>query len=159
MVRYAQAVKGQASTVKKHLPFVCPDTNYIERMIGSSEAIVILAKDEEAIVGAVGGWLKGTPSGYDVEDETLKQHGAYHEAHLCWIGVSEEYREKGIGVTLIKKVCDWAREKGRKKIWTEAQRETTDFDAVAFYKRLGFKEIGCFRDNDGEEHVTMLKQL
>jgi ribosomal protein S18 acetylase RimI-like enzyme len=159
LVRYFQALKGEASTVKKYLPFVCPNVEYIERMIGSPEAIVILAKNKDAIVGAIGGWLKGTPSGYDVEDKALRQHVAYDEAHLCWIAVKEEYREKRIGSTLAERVCSWARMKGKKKIWTEAQRKTTDFDSVTFYKKVGFKEIGSFRDEKGEEYVTMLKQL
>ena len=105
MVRYVRAVKGEASTVKGHLPFVCPDVEYIERMIGSSEAIVIVAKDKDVMVGAAGGWLTGTPSGYDIEDGVLRQHGAYDEAHLYWIAVKEEYGEKGIGSTLIERVC------------------------------------------------------
>ena len=159
MVRYVQAVKHEASTVKKHLPVVCPDIKYIEKMIGSSEAIVILAKHKDAIVGAAGGWLKGTPSGYDIEDEALKQHGAYDEAHLCWIAVKEEYREKGIGSTLVERVCDWARHREKRKIWTEVLQKTTDFDSVAFYQKLGFKVIGNFRDDKGEEYVSMFKHL
>jgi ribosomal protein S18 acetylase RimI-like enzyme len=159
LVRYVQALKGEGSTVKKYLPFVCPNAEYIERMLGNSEAIVILAKNNDAIVGAVGGWLKGTPSGHDVEDEALRQHGAYSEAHLCWIAVKEEYREKRIGSTLVQRVCTWARKKGKKKIWTEAQRKTTDFDSVTFYKKVGFKEVRSFLDEKGEEYLTMLKQL
>jgi GNAT superfamily N-acetyltransferase len=73
--------------------------------------------------------------------------------------VREEYREKGIGSTLVERVCNWAKKKGKKKIWTEVSRRTSDFDTVAFYKKLGFKEIGTFRDKNGEEYVTMLKQL
>lgn len=57
LIKYVQAVEGQASTVKKHLPFLCPDVNYIERMLDKPETLVILAKDENAIVGVVGGWL------------------------------------------------------------------------------------------------------
>jgi hypothetical protein len=87
LVRYVQAVKGQAPTIKEHLPLLCPDVDYLERMLGSSEAIVFWVKDRDEIVGVVGGWLEGTPSGYDVEDETLRQHGSYHEAHLDWIAV------------------------------------------------------------------------
>ena len=159
LVRYVQAVKGQGSEIKEHLPFLCPDVDYLERMLGSSEALVILAKDKDAVVGVVGGWLKGTPSGYDVEDKTLRRHGAYHEAHLDWMAVNEKYREKGIGSALVERIGNWAKEKYKKKIWIEVSRKTSDFDTVAFYKKLGFKEIGVFRDQKGEEYVTMLKQL
>jgi GNAT superfamily N-acetyltransferase len=159
LVRYVQASRCEASTIKEYLPFVCPNEEYIERMIDNSEAIVILAKNKDVIIGAVGGWLKGTPSGYSVEDKALRQHGAYNQAHLCWIAVKEEYREKRIGSTLLEIVCNWASKNDKKKIWTEAQRKTTDFDSMTFYKKAGFKEIAGFQDEKGEECVTMLKQL
>ena len=154
LVTYVQAAKGEASTVKKHLPFVWADVNYIERMLGREESIVILAKDKDAIVGVVGGWLEGIPSGYDVEDRSLKQHNAYHEAHLDWIAVKEEHQETGVGTTLVGKVCNWARERGKKKIWTEASRNT-----IIFYRKLGFQEVGRFFDEEKEENVTMIKNL
>jgi len=159
MFKYIQAVKGQASEIKKSLPFLCPDVDYIKRMLANSEAVVFLAKDNNEIVGVVGGWLRGTPSGYDVEDEILKEHGAYNEAHLDWIAVKEEYRVKGIGSTFIEKICDWAKEQGKKKIWVEVSQETSDFETVSFYTDHGFTEIGAFRDQNGEEFATMLKQL
>lgn len=100
------------------------------------------------------GWLEGTPSGYDIEDKSLKQHNAYHEAHLDWIAVKEEYEEKGVGTTLVGKVCNWARARGKKKIWTEASRDT-----ITFYQKPGFKEISRFTDEKEEEHVTMVRLL
>ena len=146
MVKYVEAVKGQGSTLKECLPFLCPDVDYLERMLGCSDAVVIMAKDGDAIVGVVGGWLEGTPSG--------------HEAHLDWIAVKEEYREKGIGSALVERICNWARERSKEKIWTEALRKTSIFEeTVTFYNKLGFKEIGTFRDQKGEEYVTMLRQL
>jgi len=154
LVQYIQAIRRQASILKEQLPFLCPDEDYIEKMLHSTEAIVILAKDKDTIVGVVGGWLEGTPSGYDIEDIALRQHEAFHEAHLDWMAVKEEYREKGIGTTLVERVCSWAKEKGKKKIWTE-----TSGDAIAFYKKLGFKEISRFQSKKREQLVTMLKQL
>jgi len=159
LVSYALAGKGDAPMLKEHLPVVCPDVDYIERMLSSPEAIVILVKDKAAVVGAVGGWLEGTPSGYEVEDEILREHNAYHEAHLDWIAVAEEYRERRIGATLVQKVCKWAREHDKKKIWTEISLKTSVFDITTFYEKLGFKQIGRFRGEKGEEYITMLKEL
>jgi len=146
--------------LKNHLPFICPNVDYIEKMLTTQVAIVIVAEDRRVPIGAVGGWLKGTPSGYEEEDKALSQHGAYDEAHLCWIAVKKEYRKKGIGTTLIQQVCKWALEKGKKKIWTEISTKTNPFEIpVAFYKKLGFKQIGEFHDEKGEKYVTMLKEL
>ena len=160
MARYIQAVKGDATMLKDHLPFICPDIDYIERMLTTPEAIVIFAEDRGIPIGAVGGWLKGTPSGYEEEDEALRQHDAYDEAHLCWIAVKKEYRKKGIGTALIQMVCKWASERGKKKIWTEISTKTNPFEIpIAFYKELDFKQIEEFFDKKGEEYVTMLKEL
>jgi len=159
MVTYALATKGDASMLKKHMPITCPDVNYIERMLSSPEAIVILAKDKANVVEAVGGWLEGTPSGHEAEDNALRAHNAYHEAHLDWIAVAEKYREKRIGATLVQRVCEWALKHGKKKIWTEIAPKTSIFDVAGFYEKLGFKQIGRFRDEKGEDYATMLKEL
>lgn len=160
MVTYALAAKGDASMLRKRLPIICPDENYLERMLSSPEAIVIVAKDEAATVGAVGGWLEGTPSGHEVEDNILKEHDAYHEGHLDWLAVAEEYRSKRIGATLVEKVCEWALKHGKKKVWTEISAKTRALEPpIAFYEKLGFKKIGRFSDEKGEEYVTMLKEL
>lgn len=153
-------MKGDGATLKNHLPFVCPDVDYIERMLTTPEAIVFFAEDKGIPVGAVGGWLKGTPSGYKEEDKALRRHNAYNEAHLCWIAVKKEYRKKRIGTTLVQKVCTWALEKGKKKIWTEISSTRDPFEfPIAFYRKLGFKHIGDFHDEKGEKYVTMLKEL
>lgn len=154
MIEYVQAVKGEASIIKRHLPFLCPDRDYIEKMLNNPEAIVIFAKDRGLIVGVIGGWLQGTPSGYAEEDSVLREWGAYGEAHLDWIAVKEEYRERGIGANLVRRVCNWAKENAKTKIWTESSR-----DMVEFYEKHGFKRIGCFIDENGEETLTMLKEI
>jgi len=153
-------MKGDGTMLKNHLPFICPDVDYIERMLASPDAIVFFAEDKRVSVGAVGGWLKGTPSGYEEEDKALRQNNGYNETHLCWIAVKKEYRQKGIGATLIQKVCEWALERGKKKIWTEVSTRAIPFEIpTAFYKKLGFKQIGEFLDEKGQKYVTMLKEL
>jgi len=159
-MRYIQAVKGTGAMLKGHLPFICPNTDYIEKMLATQEAIVIFAEDNGVPVGATGGWLEGTPSGYEEEDNALRQHDAYYEAHLCWIAVKKEYRKKGIGTTLIQKVCKWALERGKKKIWTEISTKANPFEIpTGFYKKMGFKQICKFFNEKGEEYITMVKQL
>lgn len=146
--------------LKNHLPFICPDIDYIERMLATKEAIVVFAEDKGVPIGAVGGWLKGTPSGYEEEDKVLRQHDAYNQAHLCWIVVKKEYRNKGIGTVLIQKVCKWALKRGLKKIWAEISTKAYPFEIpIAFCRKLGFKQIGKFFDEKGEEYVTMVKEL
>jgi len=155
-----QAMKGDAIKLKTHLPFICPDIDFIEKMLASPEAIVIFAEDKGVPVGAAGGWLKGTPSGYEEEDGALRRYAAYDEAHICWIAVKKEYRRKRIGTTLIQKICEWAWERGKKKVWTEISTETNPFEVpISFYKKLDFKKIAEFRSEKGEKYLTMLKKL
>jgi predicted GNAT family N-acyltransferase len=51
-------------------------------------------------------------------------------------------------------VCRWAKENDKKKIWTESPK-----DMVEFYEKHGFKKIGSFVYENGEEYLTMLKEL
>jgi ribosomal protein S18 acetylase RimI-like enzyme len=151
LIEYVRAVKGQAQNIKETLPFLCPDVGYVEKMLSDSKAVVILAKDKSNIVGVVGGWLEGIPSEYKDEDKILREHGAYSEAHLDWIAVKEEYRERGVGANLVQKVCDWAR---KEKIWVEASK-----DKAEFYEKQSLMLIGRFIGEKEEELSTMLKQL
>jgi len=139
-------VKGEARSIKENIPFLCPDIKYIERMLNSSKAIVIVAKDKNNTVGVVGGWLEGTPSGYEDEDIILREYSAYSEAHLGWVAVKEKYREKGLRANLVQRICYWARKNKKKKIWVETSK-----DEAEFYEKQSFKLIGRFMNEKGEE--------
>lgn len=66
--------------------------------------------------------------------------------HVGELGVQvlEEYRNKGIGTSLIKELINWGSEnKIIKKINLRVRRDNTN--AIHVYKKLGFKEEGIFR--------------
>lgn len=57
-----------------------------------------------------------------------------------YIGVSSEYRTKGIGKMLIDSAADWAKQQGANRLYLEAFWGNTE--AVKFYKKNGFVEVG-----------------
>ncbi len=60
-------------------------------------------------------------------------------AELQNMGVSPDYRSKGIGSMLVKKCLEWAKLKGYQKMYVSAYFGNKD--AIKFYKKNGFSEI------------------
>ncbi len=56
------------------------------------------------------------------------------------IGVSSEYRSRGIGKMLIDAAIEWAKQQGIGRLYLEACWGNTE--AVKFYKNNGFVEVG-----------------
>jgi len=55
------------------------------------------------------------------------------------MGVSPEFRSKGVGTLLIKQAKDWARKQGYQKIFVNSYFNNQK--AIEFYQRNGMKEI------------------
>lgn len=65
------------------------------------------------------------------------------EAELLLIGVSPEYRRQGIGKALLDNAMDCARARGACKLHLEVRQGN---DAVGFYNRAGFQQVGRRHD-------------
>ncbi len=55
------------------------------------------------------------------------------------MGVSPDFRSKGIGVQLVDKCLELAKKKGYQKVYVNAYFENTK--AIAFYEKCGLKKI------------------
>lgn len=78
------------------------------------------------------GKLKGFAS---VESHFFGSSGQYLE--LSCIHVSEDCRGAGMGRSLMHTVCQWAKEKGAKKLYISAH---SSVESQAFYKAMGCRE-------------------
>lgn len=104
-----------------------PGKNYFTRSVSSDKSACFIAEINKEAVGyiAVGHKM------------TYFRKSRYLEVEN--IGVSPEFRSKGVGAMLIKKAKDWAKELGYQRLSVSSYFQNTK--ANEFYKRNGFAEI------------------
>jgi predicted GNAT family N-acyltransferase len=76
------------------------------------------------------------------------------EAQIRYMGVSEDLRRSGIGSKMIKKLEEEAINQGANQIMLNARE-----NAVAFYKSLGYFEVGPYESDIKVPHTRMEKKI
>ncbi|MDQ3204325.1 MAG: GNAT family N-acetyltransferase [Pseudomonadota bacterium] len=95
------------------------------------------------------------------DDNDVILGGLYGRFFFQWLfiellSVPDQARGQGMGSRLMKMAEDLAREKGCVGIWLD----TFDFQAPAFYKKLGFSEVGQIADYPpGHRRFFLQKRL
>jgi len=76
---------------------------------------------------------------------------------LNWFYVHPDYRQRGIGRELLKRVLDEARTLAVRKVYLDTSSDNSYARAVALYKRFGFREEGRLLDyyGHGEHYLVM----
>ena len=77
-----------------------------------------------------------------------------YEAQIRYMGVSEDLRRSGIGSKMLKKLEDDAIKQGANQIMLNARE-----NAVAFYKSLGYFEVGPYESDIQIPHTRMEKKI
>ncbi|MGQ9470002.1 MAG: ribosomal protein S18-alanine N-acetyltransferase [Nitrososphaerales archaeon] len=74
------------------------------------------------------------------------------------IAVIPEFRRKGIGSKLMEESLNFL---SKKVDYVELQVRISNIEAISFYKKLGFKEIGLISNyySDGEDALIMSKSI
>ena len=84
---------------------------------------------------------------------------AADSADIGNIAVSENYRRGGMGTTLVKKLCEKAKEEGAEKVFLEVR--VSNAEAMKLYLKNGF--AGAYARTryypDGEDCLVMVKNL
>lgn len=90
--------------------------------------------------------INGTP----IATGRLFESGSHFR--LGRIGVLKRYRSRGLGRFRMERLLEKAEEEGVEKLYIDSQVR-----AVGFYRKFGFKEYGDIFDDEGIEHVSMVK--
>ena len=77
-----------------------------------------------------------------------------YEAQIRYMGVSEDLRRSGIGSKMIQKLEEKAINQGANHIMLNARE-----NAIAFYKSLGYFEVGPYESDIQIPHTRMEKQI
>ena len=104
-----------------------PGKNYFTKAVSSEESACYIAEIDNKAVGYLSIGYKRTPF----------RKSRYLEVEN--IGVSPEFRSKGVGAMLIKKAKAWAKEHGYQRLSVSSYFHNVK--ANEFYKRNGFAEI------------------
>ena len=76
------------------------------------------------------------------------------EAQIRYMGVSEDLRRSGIGSKMIEKLEEEAINQGANQVMLNARE-----NAVAFYKSLGYFEVGPYESDIQIPHTRMEKKI
>lgn len=107
---------------------------YFTETLNNPEAICFLAEEN------------GTPIGYIAAAPKEFGHRLSKYIEIENMGVSPDYRSKGIGSQLIEKVLEEARERGFKRAYVSSYSGNTK--AVNFYEKKGFSQIDISLERD-----------
>ena len=100
---------------------------YFKELISDPSQCCFFAEDNGKLVG----YIAAAPK------EISYRNSKYLE--IDNMGVSPEYRGKGVGTMLIEEVKKWAKENGYNKLFVNSYFKNTS--TINFYKKNGFNEI------------------
>lgn len=83
--------------------------------------------------------VEGKPVGYLVGSERVRTYRNLKVAEIDNMGVTPQFRSKGIGRELIKHFIQWAKSKGFNSLYVNAY--FANKRAIEFYQTLGMKPI------------------
>jgi len=100
------------------------------------------ARIAESLKGDVRGWLcaaEGDVVGFAMGDRATGE--------VQVVAVLPDFEGRGIGKTLLAKVCDWLFAEGHDEIWLGANPDP-QVRASGFYRQLGWRRTGVMAGND-----------
>jgi aminoglycoside 3-N-acetyltransferase I len=103
-----------------------PSDSYVQRLLSDERFVMILARFEGTIVGALSAY------------ELVKYEQARSEFYIYDLAVAEAFRRRGVATALIEALKPIARDAGAWVIFVQADR--VDDAAVALYRKLGVEE-------------------
>lgn len=101
---------------------------YVRRNIESPEWLVIVADEDQSVIGFAMGKIDSYPPVY--------KHT--HFGFVADIVVNESFRGRGIGRELYNQMLPWFREQGIDRV--EINVASTNEVSQAFWRRMGFRE-------------------
>ena len=116
---------------------------FFEDLLKSSPESFIVVENDDTIVGYI---MCRIEYGFS----NFKRFNLIRKGHIVSLAVLEEHRRNGLGISLINSAVEALKLNGCNEVYLEVR--TTNEEAVAIYKKLGFKIIsiisGYYRDNE-----------
>lgn len=126
LFRAAMALFGRAFDDTDGYQGAPPSDDYVRGWLGNSGNILLVATEDEAVVGALTGYV------------LQKFEQARSEIYIYDLAVDEAHRRKGIATALIEQLKSIARDRGAYVIYVQA--DYGDDPAINLYTKLGARE-------------------
>ncbi len=114
----------------------------IAQLLTSHNAISLIAKENEEIVGFIIGMLY-------VEDNTLV-------GHVLTIDISLNHRRRGVGIKLLHEIEKIFRDKQARVCRLEVRED--NIAALSLYQKLGYKKVAKLEYYYGDAHGILLEK-
>jgi GNAT superfamily N-acetyltransferase len=98
------------------------------RLMGPEDGLVLAAMDKERVVGFALAELRGPHKAYH-----LDRYGA-----IDTVAVTQEYRRKGVGEQMVRRILDWFRENGIIRVELEVLARNQV--SYSFWRKQGFND-------------------
>ena len=102
-----------------------PSKEYLTKLLRSEQLLVITAKVGNEVVGGLTAYVLVN---YQVEGASI---------YIYDLGVKENFRNKGIGKSLIKFLIDYSKQNNIQDIFVDTEQIDNE-EAIAFYNKTGF---------------------
>ncbi|GAA4294330.1 GNAT family N-acetyltransferase [Anaerocolumna aminovalerica] len=133
IIKYLNIVGGESDNLlfgkNEFYMTVEEEQEFIKEFNGSLNSVMLLAKDNDAIVSV------GSLSGFG-------RKRISHRGELA-ISVKKEYWNKGVGSAMLKELIQFGKEKAKLSV-IQLTVKADNERAIHTYKKFGFKQIGYY---------------
>lgn len=143
------AIEEDAEMLLEYLKTTCAETRFL---VKEPEEITLTLEEERHFINSQNTanfnlMLLGFLDGEYVGNCSLMGNGPCRYQHRVNMGIAlyQKYMGMGVGKTMIKKLINFAKEKGIEQIELEVVADNVK--AITLYKKMGFEIFGTFPNN------------
>ncbi|MHC1625866.1 MAG: ribosomal protein S18-alanine N-acetyltransferase [Methanoculleaceae archaeon] len=119
------------------------DPELVAEVVGHNPRTCFVAEEDGRVVGVIAGGIEET--------------GEAVYGHILNLAVQGEYRRRGIGTALVRRIEQEFLLMGAEGVQLEVRVSNTA--ARSFYRNLGYSDVVCLADyyHDGEDALLMMR--
>ena len=112
---------------------------YREELDSPEKVYIVAVEDDDSVIG-FGGFAQ-----------------VFDEGHIMNIAVTQSFRKKGIGTSILTRMIDCGKQRGINAFTLEVRR--TNVAAISLYEKTGFKLVGVRKNYYGGKEDALIYWL
>ena len=134
---FEKEIKEFDDTLNSNWTFGKEGTDYFEGRITEEDGCVLVACDDDKIIGYLSGGIHNEKISYRILPKFAELENMF---------IVEEFRNTGIGSMLCKNFAEWCKQKGVGRLRVVASSKNTN--GINFYKKNGFADYDLVLEKD-----------